>query len=367
MMPNSHRVPIEAAKNALLDTVAEFTTEKHHLIFDRLREINNRSLIVLDSILRFYCADAVIRLLGIKKPDQVTNWWPVIEAGERFLTQPDPLERLSKLWLQTNNHQAFEIFLRYLVDRIKTRNELQVRLETLPVGKHYFRHWTKESDKGALDDLLTVIESHIRAWKSKQWKNKQVKTVHLSLRKDPEALSDALAVTYKAFLNQIEKLKDFETDTFPLSPLAEILPIPAWDRAAPGIMRQDIKDHVLQLLPILEGSMEEVPLKIYDAHLTAFRRRQKQLWNEPFSIDTMQQNEPKEDKRDDIINKLDADNLLRSLDGILENEGSRKADKIRLAFEFMRAGYSQEEAALRSGVSDRTLRSYIKKLRDIIK
>lgn len=366
---------------------------KNHLPIKDISKLQDQDLIIWARLLHFYCADAIIRLLGVKNVEQEVDWWAAFDYASGFASGLDP-DKLAKLYLQTRNEAAifYLICFRLSFDRIK--NEIKKRLETVPVGEKFLRLWGGENDKKALRDLCETTQKIIRAWvKSRKitlspaMKEKIRGIAPQTAREEgpieTEDQNDALLAFYERFQRSIDGTNTGSVkEDFGLSPLAHSLPFSAWDAVAPLLLERDIIDHLQQVTHVISGKMEHAPFDVFNAFRKSNKKRIKRENIDYYdSYDRMLDlDEANDESRDRTLSKMKhkewieagteqqhRDHVLLTLDHILVEEKSRKAEKIRLAFELWLADQTQTEVAKKASITTRTLRAYVKKIKDRIK
>ncbi|MCH7912319.1 MAG: hypothetical protein IH856_04675 [Deltaproteobacteria bacterium] len=316
----------------------EFSSEvaKENLLGD-LTDCRPSELIAVDRVLRFWCMDAVVRLLGDlpKSPD----WEAIFKEAYRFAARLD-FDILTRLAFHSRDRESVFDLIRIRVGRDATRREIFRRFEQLRFGK-VFRKYLATAGF-AVGELLDVTESQIRAWlrvkkisiAGSPRKNDLLKSLKMPLEALPrfparalralralpelrtlrpprsaakevlekssrelvlgEMLEDDRSEAILTIHELYDKLKKaVETDLYeiPTNPIMERRPFgnPAWERALRGRMLRDIEGMLTEHLPILDGNMEKAPLKVHDKHRTRVRRELR--WKRTTSWDEFEEQE----------------------------------------------------------------------------
>lgn len=349
-----------------------------HPVFKKLSELDNKSLVILDSLLLFFCTDGLIRILGVKDVTEDADWWAVFEEAKHRLRELN-IDRMRTLASMRQDPAAVAAFARYILDRIKTLEEIQKRLEQNPVGKKFFFHWAEGSGKKEISEFC----SSVKPLKNYTGTTFQKERVDWGTK---DAVNDGLEGVYSSYISHIKGLKDISVDPFPPSPLAKTLPIPGWDEATAEIMRQFIFDNLYQVLPVLDGNMEDSWKNAHNYRKAGYRKANPKVKINHQLFDTLRRSflpsnsgflgkkfefteweHEENERRQERTLRERKEKVFRVLDELLKKNKARKPDQIRLAFELMFSGDTQEKAAKESGVTDRMLRNYLTAIENILK
>jgi hypothetical protein len=412
-MEQNNKDVISAIQRNIRELILKFQDQQEERMGD-LSKLNTKTLIAMEQSLRFWCADAIIRLIQL--PEDISlNPWLLYEKAEKIAAELT-LEELEECYLQTKDERTLTALIIFRLDVVAVQKEAERRFDVQKAGKAFAYFLDHPSDRTALNLLLNIL-------------GKQISRLLLKTRwgVSPETLKLLEALKAKEYDSQEERKKgrleykhesvlkiyNFYDELKKAIELDDIESIPAslitgfrrannpiWEQQAPIILKELIGEMIETQLPILSGEMEAVPLKIYDNQRTKDRRERRFLQLSYLNIEESKdeagykKGESEEDKlyfkamqiegkdersaenelteailqselkkRIGINRNSTNEEILKCIENNLEGQAKIKR-KVLKAFELiLLRNMSEQEALSRVKLSDRTMRDYKIKLR----
>ena len=303
---------------------------------DSLTSLDNEQLLVTYYVLHFWCVDAVLRLIKLQPTDECIDWVQYISASVRRFD----LSLLVKVGLRSRDSSSTIDLLKIWVYREIYRDEIFRRLDQFKFSRAFHKYLRKRNSVVELAGLFDVTRAQIKAWIKRNAKPTESKlyllrALNLKTRRShryesaakilgqampdvQDTRSDSLLVIHEHYesrkselavelhavkVNQARVFGEpawiIDGDMLYVSPSPIIERYSEgsfWDEILHDALLGDIRERVNAALPLLDGSMEEAPLKIHDYHHTKARRLSKEP--ELVSYDDLHDRESKGDRDD---------------------------------------------------------------------
>ena len=286
--------------------------------------MDGEELLFTYGVLHFWCMDAILRLAQKSAPKNDSIDWPYTLRQLSLSIRRFDLDLLVRVAIKSQDLPSVLDLVRIWVCRQEYRREIFRRLDVYRLSRPLLKYLRKNSGIRELADLLSVTRSQIEAWiRTRKIKNiplakkKVSKSLELHfnsshqnessvkiLSKLPEQLQDirseSLLVIHELCQQCKDALADHEIDQIEIEsgqsfdgPLwirdGEILDVssnpimqrhpfenPMWDQKLHAYLLIDINIGLKRLLPLIDGSLEITPLKVYDRRRTEDRREMKE-------------------------------------------------------------------------------------------
>jgi hypothetical protein len=351
-----------------------------------------KRLLGFDQMLTLWIADAFIRMVGIEEnPDRSeSEWWEVFEEAVQRAIQLS-VGDIENLAAEANDGRSIVALVLARVDRAAIRREIIRRLEGFRIGKSIVDVYLRNSPQ-AVENLKRRTKSAVRGMSSRKAKrllphNSDLIWALDGSRKPPkqsEDLADIANDSLSAIIEVYEKARQATGvgDWSNLSPSIcaghREIEDPRWNVVSQKILKEQIEESLWLFLPVLNGDMEKAPMAVYNAFRTRKRRWHKEPAEHSENIFSPL-DEESEDDEGKLRDKLEFDEIIRrnrtgwtsEQKVIIENmidkalHGARKASKIKEALGYIFEGDTEEKACEKAGLTDRTIRDYLNKLREL--
>ncbi len=370
----------------------------------RLGEVSqwdNEGLIVMDQSFAFWCADAMIRLIGVEESPE-TNWLEVYqEALDRAAGLT--LDILADGFLKLRDAKSFIGLITLHLDRGATLREFNKRIIACKFGRAMMT-FLADRNETSVDGLFNEIRSGAKGLAKQKILPKEYISDLREQLKVPFRISfdhqekdthkdthqDALLTIMERYgeIGKKIKTKDWSQGLYSLFSEFRKMEGSAWERIAPGMLAEMTRKSLELFLPILEGKLENMPYEVCKNHINSIRqdlswkvnqswknlsegqeeesnRRSLKFWGEK-QVAPLDWN-IKDDKtpEGEILQREEGEffgllKIKQTLEELISK--AEKPEQLREAFHLMEEGKTQKEAAEITGLSDRTLRHYQSKL-----
>lgn len=362
--------------------------------FGDYTKASNRSIVILDRLLLFYAADAVIRIGGIYNLDRLPSWWDLYDQAVMIVEHLFRVAEKDKsrhfVWpagfMYSEEH--VEALKGFCFDRDKTKQEIRRRLASVKFGEKWLRGGLDTGTAKGVEDLLWYMYnggiSSARRLGAGKYAEFLLKDVKPPLRPD---FQDPLGRQQEALLLFYERIAELETGEdpdvkgFPMSTLARQIPLEPWDRVAPELMQEELKLYARILGSILDGRLDRLPSDLFNRIKAVVEAGVIKVEKYPRADGRMKYvNQPRFVQFREAVPTDDEDRemsgaawrLLKRADEAREAineiaEKSRKPDAIHRAINALQDGMGFTEAAEKGPISRDTLYEVLKKLKEKIK
>ncbi len=352
--------------------------------FKNLREMSNREIVITDRLLLFCCADAVIRIGGIRNLDQLPTFRHLYDEAIGIvgrLGREIKFPRLAQAGYALDHVRALASLC---LERDAYNRVIKWRLLKTPFGAKYLRGEIDPNTEQGLEDALRFI------YDSKP-KRKILEGIKPPIRKElgegdhltSSDQNEALLLLYERLGELEAEPGDVRIPEPPANALIKKIPFEPWDNAFEEILTEEIKIYAWGLAPILDGKLDNLHLDVFN-RLVELRRQEsggettrpkqynriKKRFERPRFLRFLSlQDEIRADRpapgnpEEDAQIRIDADSIRRVAREALKADGVRKPDKILHALELLEEGRSYDEASREAGISRDTLLEFRKKLK----
>jgi len=386
-----------------------------------LAEWSNEGLLVMDQALAFWCADGIIRLLGVEESPKI-NWKKIYEEALNFASQLN-LESLAKLYLQTGDATTIRALIICHLDRAATLAEFNKRFGSFRTenkiinflygeNKHIESPVLKQIDydiKGLyklkmipketaseIIDLGKSLRPPLRIFQKEKGIDKREDS-----EKDDRQETILKVLEYYQRARRSIKVKEWNNIRSDLIGEFRKIEGSGWEKVAPGLLRQLIKKGLEIYLPALEGNLKNIPYQVYREKMKTsraemdskvertWRKLEKKAREDEGDAHTRNLKSWGKKRRLDVENPIDLqekglhdyrnpeDKLLEIEQENNKNEKiewiekeisklitkAKKPEAVREAFRLLREGKTEKQAAEMSGIDSRTIRNYLLILR----
>lgn len=338
--------------------------------FGNLQEMSNRSIMILDRLLLFYAADAVIRIGGIRNPEELPSWRDLYDEALAIVGQLQVID-FPKLVQAGYDPDHVRSLAGFCLDGDVTKQYVRARLSRVPMGEKWLRgELDTTSDKGVEELLWFIYNKALKAARAVgagKVGKKVLANVRPPIRPEYQQ-NEALLILYE-ILGELEAGEDPELPALPMSPLAKQISIEPWDRVAPEIMQGEVGLYAGVCGPILDGKLDNIGGRVFH-RLEELQAQEAGEHNrfEPVKVnrflpisDELLSSRPAATSTDALDN---ASSAMQILDEVLNVKAARKPDRIRRAFALWARGMDVRRAAKMAGISRDTLHEYLKEMKN---
>lgn len=279
-MEDSEKEILSQVQGNLKEILQELYNEQKSRLGD-LTQWSPQRLIIYSQSFEFWCVDALIRLIGLVE-GKILDWLDIYRRVEKIAIGLT-IEDLAKLYLQTHDAESVKALALLHIDVEAIQGEIQRRREPLRMGKAFSYLIDNKLDESALVSVLNITGENIfglcMGWPLSPGKKDMLEALregkYASRKEDHEKLKSDVLCKILDFYSQLQEAIELgNIDAIPFSMVGIFRPVnnPAWEEKAPSMLKEMIEDVTRIRLPILDGSMEEAPRKVYNSHRTEDRR-----------------------------------------------------------------------------------------------
>ena len=260
---------MQTLREVIIEIINETVQERH---LDDISNWDNKSLVLMDCLLKFRCAEGVMRLLGVAEG---ADWRDVYQEALCFAGSLTP-DVLVKLFLQTDDGEGVAELTILRVDRDITKNEINSRIEQRPFGKKVFEYYL---DENKTLELLKSTQAPIRGFLGTLMKvdkeTHRIRNIYITGNpKIKHILSDIKENGSPTLIEQLIKLEN-GVEKIEASPFLDCMggAFEGWGEVAPLIFQEVYQSTLGSILPILQGTADKVPVRIYSKHKNIFEKQ----------------------------------------------------------------------------------------------
>jgi hypothetical protein len=288
VMEDSQKEIFSQVQGNLKEILQELYAEQKSRLGD-LTQWSEKQLIITGQSFEFWCVDALVRLIRLPD-DKNLDVWKLYDQIEEIAARLT-LNELTECYFQTRDAKSVIALAVLRIDVEAIQKEIQGRLKPLEMGTVFSSFIDHESEDSLVSMLNVTGRKGLlrkRRWVSspgtKDLSTALQQVEVYTIRSDREygvkeqiyrdKRNDALS-TMLDFYSQLQKAIELgDLDAIPFSMVGEFRPVnnPAWEEKVPLMMKEIIEEVTRRRLPILDGSMEKAPDKVYDSHRTEDRR-----------------------------------------------------------------------------------------------
>jgi len=322
-------------------------------------ELDSQILLLTYRVAHFWCMDAILRLVQEAAPNQdAIDWGYTLKALSLSVRRFD-VDLLVRVAVKSQDVRSVVDLIKMWIAADEYQREIKRRLASFRFSEPFLRYLRRTSGVTELADLFNVTANQIKAW-IRRFPKKQITYADSQLlralkldsydvtsrnarsayiRNKAEELheirQDALLVIHNLYHEfqivlapEIDRTRvnsalpfgdpvwEFDGETLQISsnPIIARHPFtnPLWEEKLRTHLLNQI-DKMNKVLPLIDGSMEIAPLKVYDHNRTQGRRKEKEYQNKR-SYDELNDQECNSDDEGDAfpLSKLEFKHLMDS-------------------------------------------------------